>query len=81
MSRNGAKDESSTGQFMGARVPRERPPVHARVKRKKGSGRKKEEARKKERVSGKRVKEGSEHASGQRPCELFTNNIEKFIIA
>ena len=47
-----------------------RPPVHARVKRKKGSGRKKEEARKKERVSGKRVKEGSEHASGQRPCEL-----------
>ena len=34
---------------MRARAPRERPPVHARVKGKKGSGRKKEEARKKER--------------------------------
>ena len=33
----------------GNQAPRERPPVHARVKRKKGSGRKKEEARKKER--------------------------------
>ena len=71
MSLYGNKDWSSGGGLSRASVPRGWPPVHARVKRKKGGGRKKEELRKNESGKWKKVQEASEHASGQMPCEFY----------
>ena len=71
MSLYGNKDWSSGGGLSRASVPRGWPPVHARVKRKKGGGRKKEEPRKNESGKWKKVQEASEHASGQMPCEFY----------
>ena len=59
-----------------SRGPQGAAPSTRTRQKKEGDGRKKEEPRKKESGKWKKVQEGSEHASGQRPCE-FINNLWK----
>ena len=70
LSRIRPKESGTSGGLSGAAAPRGRPQVRARVIRKKGAAErnKKQERKKGDMVT--RVQEGSEHASGQRPCEF-----------
>ena len=68
-SRKRVRGSSPGGQFSGARAPRERPQVRARVKRKKGAAERKKKQERKKGYKVTRVQEGSEHGRGQRPNE------------